>query len=102
MPEKLTPEDLNDEFEVRDFLALDRTVLANERTILAYIRTFIGLVAAGVGLIKVFETPLFSVFGIICIVAGFVTIVFGIRRYTIVRRKMVEVYKTGQVRHHLL
>ena len=44
------------EFILRDWLALDRTVLANERTFLAYGRTSLGLFLSGVTLIKVFKS----------------------------------------------
>lgn len=40
------------EFILRDWLALDRTVLANERTFLAYTRTSLTLVLAGLTGIK--------------------------------------------------
>lgn len=90
------------DFEVRDFLALDRTVLANERTFLAYIRTFMGLVASGVGLMLIFETSIFMVFGIVCIVAGFFALAFGLRRFFLVRRKIFLAYKTGKVDDKIL
>jgi len=41
---------------LRDWLALDRTVLANERTLLAYVRTALALLAGGVALFQFVET----------------------------------------------
>ena len=43
-----------EELILRDFLALDRTVLANQRTFLAYIRTSLAFLVTGAGFIKFF------------------------------------------------
>jgi inner membrane protein YidH len=65
-----------EEMILRDWLALDRTVLANKRTFLAYGRTSIALIALGIAFVKLighrfFETAGFSLM-------GFGVAVFGI------------------------
>ena len=52
---------------LRDFLAADRTLLANERTLLAYIRTGISLLVVAISLIKLFDSILTDILGIIFI-----------------------------------
>lgn len=44
-----------DEMILRDWLALDRTVLANKRTFLAYGRTSIALIALGIAFVKLID-----------------------------------------------
>lgn len=68
-------------FIVRDWLALDRTVLANERTFLAYGRTALALMAAGITLIKVFESDFAIVAGWGFVAAALVVFGFGVQRF---------------------
>lgn len=70
-----------DEFILRDWLALDRTVLANERTFLAYGRTALALMAAGITLIKVFESDLAIGAGWGFVVVALVVFGFGVQRF---------------------
>ena len=49
----------NDE-QVRDQLALERTILANERTLLAYGRTAIMLAATGATVLNLYSDRLFT------------------------------------------
>ena len=68
-------------FIVRDWLALDRTVLANERTLLAYARTAFTLVISGLTFIKFFQHFAYDIIGYIFIVSGIVIFFLGLRRY---------------------
>lgn len=78
---------LQNEMILRDYLAMDRTVLANQRTLLAYFRTFIGLVASGIGIIKLLEVVVFNIIGWVFIgVAPFV-LAMGIYQYKKFQRK---------------
>lgn len=77
---------MNSDLDLRDQLALDRTVLANERTLLAYVRTALGLVGAGVGLLHFVSGPGGSLGGWLLIAASLVTLLTGIWRYLSVRR----------------
>lgn len=69
------------EFIIRDWLALDRTVLANERTFLAYGRTTLTLVIAGLSFIKFFGHVVYSMIGYVFIAGGLSIFFFGLKRY---------------------
>ncbi|WP_298353327.1 DUF202 domain-containing protein [Rhodoblastus sp.] len=77
------------EFILRDWLALDRTVLANERTFLAYGRTSLGLFLAGVTLIKVFKSDFAIGTGWVFVVTAVGVFIYGFRRF----RKMQSHYR---------
>lgn len=68
-------------FIVRDWLALDRTILANERTFLAYGRTSLALVISGLTFIKFFDHVAYSLIGYVFIVLGAGIFAFGLKRY---------------------
>ena len=74
---------LESDLTLRDYLAIDRTVLANERTFLSYVNTALALVVAGVSLIKFFTTGILSTVGALLIFGG--VLVFGIGLRTFVR-----------------
>ena len=69
------------EFILRDWLALDRTVLANERTFLAYGRTSLGLFLSGVTLIKVFQSEFAIGTGWAFVVVAVGVFLYGFRRF---------------------
>jgi len=73
---------------LRDYLALDRTILANERTLLAYLRTFIGTFSAGIAMVKLFDALLTNIAGYIFIAVSPFFLVFGIIRFIQVSKKM--------------
>jgi putative membrane protein len=80
---------------LRDYLALDRSVLANERTLLAYLRTFIGAFSAGMAIIKLFDSPVAGIIGNIFIVVSPLFVIFGVIRYVQVSRKLKSMNKTA-------
>lgn len=69
------------EFIIRDWLALDRTVLANERTFLAYGRTALGLFLGGLTLIKLFPSDFAITTGWAFVVFAVGVFVFGLYRF---------------------
>lgn len=74
---------------LRDYLALDRTVLANERTLLAYLRTAIMLLISGITIIKLFEESAFMVgFGAVLIPLSIVVAALGYIRFCRVGRRI--------------
>ncbi len=77
------------EFILRDWLALDRTVLANERTFLAYGRTSLGLFLSGVTLIKVFKSNFAIGTGWVFVFTAVAIFIYGFRRF----RKMQSHYR---------
>lgn len=70
-----------DNLILRDFLAVDRTVLANERTFLAYVRTALALVVAGASFVRFFDTIGAIILGWIFMPLGAITLAVGVRRY---------------------
>jgi len=79
---------LRDEMILRDYLALDRTVLANERTLLSYLRTFIGTFSAGLAIVKLFDARVIIVVGFIFMAVSPFFIIFGIIRYLTISKKL--------------
>lgn len=66
---------------LRDYLAIDRTILTNESAFMAYIRTALALLAAGVSLIKFFNDPVMHVLGWAFMGIGSVLAMYGYHRY---------------------
>ena len=71
----------NEDMILRDYLALDRTILANERTFLSYIRTFIGTLSAGIAMLKLMDTVFTNVTGYVFIIASPFFLIFGLFRF---------------------
>lgn len=71
----------NQSMTLRDYLAIDRTLLANERSFLSYIRTALTLVIAGVTLIKFFGEGITEILGWGLIVFGTLLFFSGAVRY---------------------
>ena len=78
----------NDEMILRDYLALDRTVLANERTFLSYLRTFIGTFSAGIAMVHLLDTRFTNIIGYIFIILSPVFIIIGIIRFIRISKKL--------------
>ena len=66
---------------LRDWLALDRTVLANKRTFLAYARTTIALMVLGIAFVKFIDHQFFIITGFALIVLGIVVFGVGLREF---------------------
>ncbi len=70
------------EMILRDYLAVDRTMLANEASFMSYIRTALTLIAAGATLIKFFDgNPLFQVLGWAFVAIGGWLVMHGYNRF---------------------
>ncbi len=73
---------------LRDYLALERTMVANTRTFLSYVRTAVGLLVAGIGMLKIGELPAFCApLGLFMIAGSPVPLVVGTIHYFSVRVK---------------
>lgn len=79
------------EIILRDFLALERTTLANERTLFSYIRSGIYLIIAGFAFLELRKFIDLEWLGYFLFGLSFILIVYGIVRYTILKRKL-DVY----------
>ncbi|MBN1213560.1 MAG: DUF202 domain-containing protein [candidate division Zixibacteria bacterium] len=76
---------------LRDFLAIDRTILANQNTFLAYIRTALTLFVAGVTFIRFFDLAVVEIVGWIFIPVGLATFIIGLVRYNKKRRVLDKI-----------
>ena len=66
---------------LRDWLALDRTVLANKRTFLAYGRTAMALFALGIAFVRLIHHEFFEISGFVLMALGIVIFIIGTREY---------------------
>ena len=80
-----------EEFFLRDYLAIDRTILANERTFLAYLRTALTIFIAGVTFIKFFENIFIEIIGWVFVPLGILTFVVGTKRFHKFKEQMYEI-----------
>jgi putative membrane protein len=74
--------------QVRDRLALDRTMLANERTLLAYLRTGLAFAAAGASSVHFLDTLAADVLGWALVAVSVVLTTLGLDRFRRVRRRL--------------
>jgi putative membrane protein len=81
---------INDPAQLRDLLAVDRTVLANERTLLAYLRTMLAFLAAGVTLIQFLDSWWATAMGWLSLATGVLLFAVGLWRYRRVQRHLKE------------
>ena len=79
-----------DDFTLRDYLAIDRTILANERTYLAYIRTALTTLIVGVSFVKFFDVVILVVIGWIFIPISIITFIIGTIRF---KKYNKQIYK---------
>lgn len=80
---------MNDDVDVRDQLALERTRLANERTFLAYVRTGLSLLAASAVLFQFFSSQgAYLAIAWFLVLCGFAVLAVGVLRFNIVRRRL--------------
>jgi len=76
---------------LRDYLAVDRTVMANEVSFLSYIRSALTMVVAAMTFLKFFDVPAIHLLGWLFIVASVLLVVHGATRYEAM----------GKILHHL-
>jgi len=71
--------------DLREHLALVRSILSNERTFLAYQRTALTQLALAVTFIHFFDHPAFTIIGWLLVPAALLTIGLGVLRYRRIR-----------------
>ncbi len=84
------------ELILRDYLAVDRTLLSNETAFLSYIRTSLTMLVAGVTLMHLFNTPSMTLFGWSLIVGSAVMAWIGTHRYNANQQALVELVQEGE------
>ncbi len=85
---------------LRDYLAIDRTILTNETSYMSYIRTSLTLIAAGATLIKFFNSEYTQALGWMFIAVGGWLSFHGYRRYNKVDTIMHQI-KGDYISGHL-
>ncbi len=94
--------EFNDNMIIRDYLALDRTILANRRTLLAYVRTSIGLFAGGIGLVELLDSGITMAIGYISIAISVPVLVAGIIEFTKTKNSLASILKMeGKKMEHI-
>jgi putative membrane protein len=71
---------------LRDYMAIERTVMANERTFLSYIRAALGLFFGGVSFMEFFDNVVIHMVGWLFIPLGLATFGVGLWRYKKIQR----------------
>ncbi len=79
---------------LRDYLAIDRTILSNESTLLAYVRTALAIIAAGATLIHFFEEMLVQTAGGVLVIMGIFILILGYRRFKIMQKSISEIRRS--------
>lgn len=81
LDKKIQDEFLTKELILRDYLAIERTILTNEATFLAYIRTSLTIVVVGATLFHLSpENVFFQYIGIFIALFGFYVFILGLGR----------------------
>lgn len=75
--------------EIRDAMAMQRTVFANERTLMAYLRTAMAIVAGGFVAIKFSNDLYLEIAGAVLIVMGLAVGIYSFYRYR-QKQKIIE------------
>lgn len=80
---------MNNDTDIRDKLAVERTHLANERTFLAYVRTGLSLLVAAAVLFQFFSS-LHAYIAIAWVLAGcgLAFLIIGLVRFSTVRKRL--------------
>jgi len=82
---------------LRDYLAIDRTILANERTFMAYIRTALSVFAVGASLFQFFHSTVMKTIGWIFIPAGIFIFIIGMIKYRQVKNRIGKIQDSPEV-----
>jgi uncharacterized membrane protein YidH (DUF202 family) len=67
--------------EIRDQMAIQRTIFANERTLMAYLRTAIAIIGGGFAAIKLSQHTYMEMIGIVLMPVGLALAIYSFYRY---------------------
>ena len=81
--------------ELRDYLAIDRTILSNQNTFLAYVRTALTLFVGGLTFVRFFDQRLVEIIGWIFVPLGVATFIVGAVRYNKIRLVLARIGVPG-------
>jgi len=83
---------------LRDYLAVDRTVMSNEVSFLSYIRTALTMDVAAVTFLKFFDVTALHILGWVLIIASLMLVVHGATRYETMGKILKRL--TGDMQNH--
>lgn len=95
-PFQKPPSDVQQERTLRDYLAIDRTILANRRTLLAFVRTGIYFVFTGLVILNTPALEDFFVYSLPLFGIGVLVIGVGLWSYFRVKRRVSNSYQRPQ------
>ncbi|WP_162055307.1 YidH family protein [Pontibacter pamirensis] len=78
--------------EIRDQMAIERTIFANERTLMAFLRTSITILAGGFAAIKLSQQLYIEIVGIILMPIGLALAAYSFFRY-FQKQKLIEQHR---------
>ena len=85
--------------EIRDQMAIQRTIFASERTLMAYLRTAIAVIAGGFAAVKLSHLLYMEVIGVVMMVLGIMLAIYSYFRYLrkqkFIRRQQNEYVHTS-------
>ena len=88
--------------EIRDQMAVQRTIFANERTLMAYLRTALAIIGGGFAAVKLSQHMYMEVIGFILMPVGLALAVYSFYRYfqkqRLIQRQRQEFAQTSH--HH--
>lgn len=86
------------EMILRDYLAVDRTIMSNEGSFLAYIRTALTLLIAAITFLKFLDSVVFDIIGWALIVSAALLVLHGANRYDTMEKILDHL--TGDMKNH--
>ncbi|MBF0363451.1 MAG: DUF202 domain-containing protein [Oligoflexia bacterium] len=87
-----------DQLILRDWLAIDRTILANKRTVLAYIRTAMAFFISGVTAIHFVESPWIKIFGGVLVIVSIIILIMGFYDFYKYQKDIEELLKDSNIK----
>ncbi|WP_242926417.1 YidH family protein [Pontibacter vulgaris] len=87
--------------EIRDQMAVQRTIFANERTLMAYLRTSIAIIGGGFAAIKLSKHIYMEIVGLVLMPTGLALALYSLYRY-VQKQKLIKSQKEEftQTSHH--
>ncbi|WP_276499565.1 YidH family protein [Pontibacter litorisediminis] len=80
--------------EIRDQMAMQRTIFANERTLMAYLRTAIAIIGGGFAAIKLSHHVYMEAIGLIMMPTGVALTIYSFYRY-LQKQKLINRQREG-------
>lgn len=87
--------------EIRDQMAVQRTIFANERTLMAYLRTSLAIIGGGFAAIKLSKHIYMEIIGLVLMPIGLALAIYSLYRY-VQKQKLINRQKEEftQTSHH--